>query len=197
MHVAKRARAGYLSPMLPTGRAALLVILCSLGTGCSNLAVQKPTASVKSMSVRGVDAEGFVLDFLVDVSNPNGFALPVAAADYELGMGGVRVLDGEAKPEASIPANGSRAVTVPVSIAFDQLLAAEAAIRDSGGNVPYDLAGGLSFDTGAPLVGRVRVPLRHSGTIPLRRILSDPEALLRSPAAKRLAAAVFGSFFRR
>ena len=71
------------------------------------------------------------------------------------------------------------------------------AIRDSGGNVPYDLQAGLSFDTGTPLVGKVRVPVRHSGTLPLRRILSDPEALLRSPAAKRLAGVVLGHFFGR
>jgi hypothetical protein len=43
----------------------------------------------------------------------------------------------------------------------------------------------------------VRVPLRYGGTLPLRRILSDPEALLRNPAAKRLAASVLGSFFGR
>ena len=183
--------------MLRIARIACAPLLCCLALGCSSLAVQKPTASVTGMSLRGVDAEGFTLDFAVDVSNPNGVALPLSAADYELGMGGVRVLDGEARPEGSIPARGTRAVTVPVSVNFEQLLAAEAAIRDSGGSVPYDLVGGLTFDTGTPLVGRVRVPLRHSGTIPMRRILSDPEALLRSPAAKRLAAALLGSFFRR
>jgi LEA14-like dessication related protein len=147
------------------------------------------------MSVRGVDADGFTLDFAVDLANPNAVALPVATADYELGMGGVRVLGGEAKPQRSIPAHGSGSVTVPVGVSFEQLLKAESAIRDSGGNVPYDLSGGLTFDTGTPLVGRVRVPLRHSGTVPLRQILSDPQVLLQSPAAKRLAAAVLGRFF--
>jgi LEA14-like dessication related protein len=176
----------------------IVVSVCFfLGGGCAALNVQKPTAAVTGMAVRGVDADGFTLDFAVDVSNPNGFTLPLSDADYTLGVGGVEVLDGKASPNRSIPANGTLAVAVPVTVAFENLLKAETAIRDSGGNVPYDLAGGLSFDTGSPLAGKVRVPLRYSGTLPLRRILSDPEALLRNPAAKRLAASVLGRFFGR
>ena len=175
----------------------ILVLGCFLGGGCAALNVQKPTAAVTGMAVRGVDADGFTLDFAVDVTNPNGFALPVSAADYQLGIGGVAVLDGEASPDRSIPARGTLGVTLPVTVGFENLLKAEQAIRDSGGNVPYDLAGGLSFDTGSPLTGKVRVPLRYSGTLPLKRILSDPEALLRNPAAQRLAASVLGRFFGR
>ena len=81
---------------------------------------------------------------------------------------------------------------MPVTVAFEDLLRAEQAIKAGGGDVPYDLSGGLSFDTGNPLTGSVRVPLRHSGTLPLRHVLSDPEALLRSEAARRLAAEVLG-----
>jgi len=76
-----------------------------------------------------------------------------------------------------------------------QLSAGPIRVRDSGGDVPYDLQGGLSFDTGNPLVGSLRVPLRYSGTLPLKRVLSDPEALLRSEAARKLAGEVLGRFF--
>ena len=183
--------------MLRLFHSALVVLVCYSGAGCAALNVQKPTAAVTGMAVRGVDAEGFTMDFAVDVANPNGFALPLAAADYELGVGGVRILDGKASPNRSIPANGTLAVAVPVTVGFENLLKAEQAIRDGGGNVPYDLGGALLFDTGSPLAPKVRVPLRYSGTLPLRRILSDPEALLRNPAAKRLAASVLGHFFGR
>jgi LEA14-like dessication related protein len=183
--------------MVSTARAVVIVTLCLSGVGCAALNVRKPTASVSHMSVGEVTPEAFTLDFAVDVSNPNGFALPLSAADYELGVGGGSLLKGQATPGESIPANGSLAVTVPVSVTFDRLLSAEQAIRDSGGDVPFDLSGGLSFDTGSPLAGRVRVPLHYAGTLPLKRILSDPQALLQSPAAKRLAAAVLGHFFGR
>jgi LEA14-like dessication related protein len=180
-----------------TFSAAPFLLLCFFAGGCSALNVQRPSAAVTGVSVGGVNAEGFQLDVAVDVSNPNNVALPLTAADYTLGVGGAALLQGEANPRRSIPANGSLAVTLPVQVTFERLLAAEQAIRDSGGNVPYDLQAGLSFDTGAPLAGKVRVPLRHRGTLPLRRVLSDPEALSRSPAAKRLAASVLGHFFGR
>jgi LEA14-like dessication related protein len=175
-----------------------LVVVCLASVGCSNLSgLQRPTASVTGMELGEVDARGFTMNLGVDVANPNGVVLPLAGADYELGVGGVRALGGRAKPQGSVPANGSRQVTVPVSVAFDDLLAAEQAIRDSGGDVPYDLQGGLTFQTGNPLLGSPRVPLRYSGMLPLRRVLSDPEALLHSEAARRLAREVLGRFFGR
>jgi LEA14-like dessication related protein len=171
------------------------VAFCAFATGCASLNVQKPTAAVTGMALQGVDANGFTLNFALDVHNPNSFTLPLGAADYQLGVGGVNVLDGKASPSGSVPAGASVAVSLPVTVAFENLLKAEQSIRDTGGNVPYDFAGGLSFNTGSPLLGTVRVPLRSSGTLPLKQILSDPEALLRNPAAKRLAASVLGHFF--
>jgi LEA14-like dessication related protein len=181
--------------MFPRLAFVAVASIAFLTTGCAALNVQKPAAAVTGMNVRGVDANGFTLDFTVDVTNPNSFTLPVAATDYQLRVGGAGVLDGKAKPSGSIPANGTVGVILPVTVGFDNLLKAEQAIRDSGGNVPFDLSGGLSFETNSPLAPSVRVPLNYSGTLPLKRILSDPEALLQNPAAKRLAAAVLGHFF--
>jgi len=173
-----------------------LVLCCAATTGCTSLSgVQKPTASVTAMTLGEVDAHGFTMNFGVNVANPNATALPLAGTDYKLSIGGVGVLNGKTKGQGKIPAKGSRDVTVPVSVAFENLLSAEQAVRDSGGDVPYDLQGGLSFDTGNPLVGSLRVPLRYSGTLPLKRVLSDPEALLRSEAARKLAGEVLGRFF--
>ena len=176
----------------------LCVTLCLGSTGCSSLtSLQRPSASVAGMNLGNVDERGFTMNFDVNLSNPNSVALPLAAADYKLGLGGVQVLDGKAKPTGSVPANGTRVVTLPVSVTFDHLLSAEQAIRGSGGDVPYDLDAALSFDTGNPLFGSLRVPLRHSGTLPLKQVLSDPQALLRNPAARRLATEVLGGLFGR
>ena len=159
-----------------------LVLCCAATTGCTSLSgVQKPTASVTAMTLGDVDAHGFTMNFGVNVANPNAMALPLAGTDYKLGIGGVGVLNGKTKGQGKIPAKGSRDVTVPVSVAFENLLSAEQAVRDSGGDVPYDLEGGLSFDTGNPLLGSLRVPMRYSGTLPLKRVLSDPVPLQSIP----------------
>ena len=173
------------------------VAFCILGVGCAGMNVQKPTAAVTGMSVQGVDADGFTLGFALDVHNPNNFSLPLGAADYKLGVGGVSVLDGKASPNGNVPAGGAVAIMLPVTVAFENLLRAEQSIRETGGNVPYDFAGGLSFNTGSPLMGTVRVPLHAKGTLPMKQILSDPQALLSNPAAKKLAGSVLGHFFGR
>src|SRR5438128_4016128 len=111
------------------------MVFCFVDVGCSNLNLQKPTAAVTGMAVKGVDANGFTMNFDVDVTNPNSVALPLAAADYKLSLAGTNVLNGKAKPEGSIPARESRTVTLPVTLTYENLLAAEQSIVKSGGDV--------------------------------------------------------------
>lgn len=138
-------------------------MLCAIGVGCAAMNVQKPTAAVTGMAVKGVDANGFTLNFDVEIHNPNSMALPLAAADYKLGLGGVDVVEGKARPQGSIPAGSSKSVALPVTLTYENLLAAERSIVKSGGNVPYALDAGLSIDTGSPLLGKLRVPLQYQG----------------------------------
>ena len=84
-----------------------------------------------------------------------------------------------------------------MTVTYENLLAAEQAIVKSGGNVPFALDAGLSLDSGSPLAGKLRVPLEYSGTLPLRDILNNPQALLHNPAAQKLAKELMGSLFNR
>ena len=173
------------------------VVLCFFAVGCAGLNVQKPTAAVTGMAVKGVDAKGFTMNFNVDLKNPNTMALPLTAADYKLDLAGMNVLDGKAKPEGSIPAGGSKSIVLPVTMTYENLLAAEQGIVKSGGNVPYVLDGGLSLNTGTPMLGDIRVPLQYNGTLPLKEILNNPQAVMQNPAAQKLAKELLGGFFSR
>jgi LEA14-like dessication related protein len=173
-------------------RSALLAgLLCPvflLSLACSS--VQKPTASLRSADVAAVNAEGFTVNFDLDVANPNAFDLPLTDADYALSFGGVKVADDKLSPGGSIPAGGSTGVTIPVRLRFEDLLKAERAIRAGGWDVPYEFDGALGFSGGSGLASLgipTRIPLRYSGTLPLRKVFSDPAVLLNSPAARRLA----------
>lgn len=178
-------------------RTTYLIILTAVGVGCSAMNVQTPTAAITGMSVQDVNASGFTMNFGVDLKNPNTMALPLTAADYKLGLSGVKVVEGKAKPEGSIPAGGSRHVTLPVTLTYENLLAAEKAIMKSGGNVPYSLDGGLSLNSGVPMLGNLRVPLEYQGTLPLGEILNNPRAIMQSPAAQKLAKQLIGGLFGR
>jgi LEA14-like dessication related protein len=170
----------------------LLLMSC---VGCSALNLQKPTATVTGMTVQNVTAAGFTMNFGVDLANPNSIELPLTTADYKIGLGGVGVADGKAKPAGSIPAKGTESVTLPVTLTYENLLTAEQAIAKTGGNVPYTLDGGLSFATKNPITGDLRVPVQYSGTLALKEILNNPQAVMQSPAAQKLVRDLATSFF--
>jgi LEA14-like dessication related protein len=176
-------------------RIFALIIVSLLSVGCAALNVQKPTAAVTGMTVQDVNASGFTMNFDVDLKNPNSMALPLTAADYKLGLGGTNVLEGKAKPEGSIPAGGSKHVTLPVTVTYENLLAAEQGIMKSGGNVPYALDAGLSLNSGTPMLGNLRVPIQYNGTLPLKEILNNPQAVIQNPAAQKLAGQLLGGLF--
>ena len=174
-------------PRLPI---ALLGVLFSIGC---NSAIP-PTVSLRSADVNDITGEELELQFDVDVTNPNAFALPVSAATYNLRLGGITVIEGEAKPTVSIPAEGKLPVAIPITLGFERLLMAERALIESKGNVPYELAGSLEFSVGPlkALGHGVRVPLKFSGTLPLRDAVKNPVALLASPAGRKFVEAVIG-----
>jgi LEA14-like dessication related protein len=165
-------------------------LLSPLSAACSSASLKKPTAEFRSANVRDVTAEGFTVDFNVDLDNPNAVALPLAEADYELALAGVRVAEGDAKPdEATIPANGSRSVTLPVRVKLEDLLNAGDALSRGGTTVPYDFKGGLDFGGGRSMLGMnvpMRVPLTYSGELDLSEVLASPDALLRGKAGRAI-----------
>ena len=82
-------------------------------------------------------------------------------------------------------------------LTFEHLLSAEEAIRKGGGDVTYALDAGLNFDTGLPVIGVQRVPLRHEGTLKVKELLEKNwSIILTSPAAKELAQKVLGGFLK-
>jgi LEA14-like dessication related protein len=174
-------------------------VLFFLTAGCSaleSLNVQKPTASFRAARLENVTADGLTANFDIAVDNPNSFSLPLTAAQYKLALGGVQVVDDKAKPDAAIPAKGSLPVTVPVRLNFQHLLSAEQAIAQSGGNIPYNFDGALHFSPGnLPLAQDIKVPIKFSGTLPLRDALTavakDP-SVLTNPDARKVIELVLG-----
>ncbi len=171
-----------------------LLSLTLITSGCASLNLKRPTAQVTGMSVADVNATGFTMNFDVSVTNPNSVTLPLSAVDYELAIGGTKLLEGKTRPQASIGGGETRTVALPVAVTFENLLKAEKIIASSGANIPYALSGGLTFDSGLPVIGQMRVPLSHEGTLALRDILQHPNALLGGEAAKKLGKMVLGGW---
>jgi len=182
-------------------RQTLVVLpLILISLACTN--VKQPTARFTEMNVADITSQGFTMAFDLEVHNPNAVALPISAADYKVNIGGVKVADGKATPAGTIPANGSIPVKVPVTMTYENLLAAEKAIVAAQGSVPFKLDGNLKFSGGASnaltdIMGGLSVPLKYEGVLDVTELVRNPQALMSSPAAKKLAAQLAGSMFGR
>lgn len=184
--------------MRPLPLLLLCVLLLPACASLGSLGLERPTASSPSSSLTGVDAEGFDLDFGVDLANPNAVDLPLTDARYGLTLAGVDALEGEARPGGVLPAGGTARVRFPVRVRWETLAELGEALAASGGRVPYgldaSLGAGSASGLGAALGGAggaLRVPLRFDGELDLPALLRDP-ATLRSPVARRLAARLLG-----
>lgn len=174
--------------------ATMATTFILLATGCSE--GQPPTVTFKSAAVDYIGAEGFTFNFVIDLHNPNDFAIPLQEATYTLYIGDTPILQGKARPPGTIPARGDLEFKLPVSLSWTNVLGAEEAIRARRGDIPFTLEGTLAFDASRLRADQpTAVPLRYSGVVPVRQILHDPMVILRSPAAKRLAEIAISQVF--
>ena len=186
-------------------KLALLPLLMLSTVGCGT-PLKSPTATLNYMNVTDVTPKGFTMTFDMNVENPNSVPLPLSQADYALALGGTKVMEGKAAPSGTIPADGALPVKLPVTISYENLLAAEKAIAGGGGKVPYALTGSLgataSAASGRALGGllgaqTVSVPLKYQGQLDVKELLRNPQALMESPAAKKLAADLVTNLLNR
>ncbi|MDX2174846.1 MAG: LEA type 2 family protein [Candidatus Sumerlaeia bacterium] len=149
--------------------AAAATLLLATATGCQYAeallkAVDKPTASIRNVSLDKLDFNGMSLLFDVDVKNPYAVALPISNLDYKLSSAGQQFLAGTFEGATTIPAGGTETLKVPATVTFQSLLATVTSIRP-GQVFPYEADLNLSAD--APGVGPIALPLKHSGQLPV------------------------------
>ncbi len=143
----------------------LVVILLALG-GCATTVqdlVKSPAVELNAVQVVGLgfNSQTFLLSF--NISNPNGFALPVRSVSYALKLDGQRFASGQTPGEFSVPANGESQFAISVDLNLlqtaPQLLSI---VRQSvRRDVNYELDGRLAVDI--PLVPAVSY--RSTGAI--------------------------------
>ncbi len=145
-----------------------LVVAMLAVSGCASTMqnlVQSPVVELRAVQVMGLglNSQTFLLSF--DISNPNGFALPVRSVRYALKLDGRRFASGETPSEFSVPANGDARFAISVDLNLlqtaPQLLSV---VRQSArDDVSYELDGRLALDI--PLAPAVSY--RNSGLIRL------------------------------
>ncbi len=145
---------------------ALAPLLLGL-TGCSvidALNLQKPSARVVGARLRDIDLSSVTMLFDVELTNPYSVPLPLVNLDYGLASRGKPFLSGEAPLQGTVPARGSKTVSLPAKVSYGQLLGVLTDVK-LGSVIPYKADLGLSVD--APAVGPMRLPLSKEGELPV------------------------------
>ena len=149
--------------------AAAVAILAL--SGCETLSrvgigIERPTASVESVSLTGLTFSAAELMSTIRVVNPNAVGVTLAGFAYAVEVEGVEILTGEQTRGLEIAAHGESRIEFPVELGFANVIDTVAAVRDLD-EADVTVSAELRFDL--PVIGPVVVPARRTVTVPVVR----------------------------
>lgn len=147
-----------LAPVFLVGSCASLMSLVSLS---------RPTASVQDIELTGLDFQQAELLATIRIDNPNAVAVRLAGLDYNLIIEGNSLVSGNLDEGIDIAAGGSSVVRIPITLTYQGVYQTVEGAKDRD-ELAYRLDLGLGIDI--PGLGRQRLPLSHSGDLPVPRL---------------------------
>ena len=122
--------------------------------------MERPTATVRNVSVSSAGFGGVTGQLQVDVMNPNSFGVPLSGIDWQLSVGGSRAATGQVSLQQTIPAQGVSPITTTLSISTMDAVMVAAAL--GSGAHTYTLDAHFHFSTA---VGPLDVEVQKSGEL--------------------------------
>jgi LEA14-like dessication related protein len=122
--------------------------------------IEKPTASVRDVSVSSVSFSGATGQLALDVMNPNGFGVPLSGIDWQLSIGGSRAVTGTIQLSQEIPAKGIAPVVTTLTIGTGDAVTVAGVLASGARDYRVDVK--LHFST---RVGQVDVEVTHTGRL--------------------------------
>lgn len=154
--------------------AALRIATCALGAGtlaaCAavgRIAFVEPTVDLREIQIAGIGLSGGTLTLVLDVYNPNPYAIRGVALATTVAISGTPFGEAEMARALDLPAEDSAEVEVPLSFTWEGVGAGARALLRSG-SVPYTLDGTVRVQSP---VGEHRVEVSKSGRVTLRELM--------------------------
>ena len=124
----------------------LLIIVASYLSACSSNGikglVEQPTIQVHKVEMGHFSLSGGSATFVLDIQNPNNFAIPLTGLDYGLRLNGVQVAEGVKEQRVTIGANQSQKLEIPLQFSFGNMVnMLPGLLRNRSLN--YDLGGSI------------------------------------------------------
>jgi LEA14-like dessication related protein len=148
----------------------MLAAVALLG-GCKSVqdlteAIRKPDLRIAGVDLEALSFTGARLRFDVEIANPNPIGIELSGFDYELQIEDEPFVMGEVDQKVRLAARGRSTVPFPVEIVFEELLKSVREVAEQE-EADYRLEAGFFFDL--PVLGRIRVPVSTSGSVPVVR----------------------------
>ncbi|HUT65145.1 MAG TPA: LEA type 2 family protein [Spirochaetota bacterium] len=155
-------------PLIVFTAACLVFLSCSATRDIvTERVVRLPSVRVVSAEIRSLSFTEAKLLFDLMINNPNPIGLTTEGFEYEFLIEGESFLKGKQEGRVQIDANGSSIIPFPLVIEYASIYRAFELLREKD-SAEYALNLSLFFDL--PLLGRVEVPVRHQGEIPLLKL---------------------------
>jgi LEA14-like dessication related protein len=130
-------------------RAAPMALATALAAGCATIGRQvfeQPVVTFKDVRVSGLGLQGGSLDVLLNVYNPNRFALDATRLTYRLMVDSTQLGTGALDQRFVVQRGDSAVVRLPVQFSFAGLGAAGRQLLRSGA-VNYRVLGDVTVST--------------------------------------------------
>lgn len=133
---------------------SLWLSACSTG-GIKGIA-ETPTVQVHKVEMGNFNLNGGSAIFVLNISNPNSFPIPLTGFNYGLNLNGIEVANGVKEQRITIGAKQSQKLEVPLSLSFTNMLNMLPNLLSTR-QANYSLGGSLHFPW-------IKIPFQRAGT---------------------------------
>ena len=121
---------------------ALAAFLSACSSGGIKGFVEQPTIQVHKVEMGNFSLSRGSATFVLDIQNPNSFAIPLTGLDYGLRLNGVQVAEGNKTERVTIGAKQSQKLEIPLQFSFSNMLNMLPGLLRNR-SVNYDLGGSI------------------------------------------------------
>lgn len=154
----ERLRAG--SALRIAGVLSLLSLLCML-SACLGRLIDRPTFTLKSITVQSIGFAGTDLLLGVEAHNPNNYDLEIESLDFKIHLNQRRLGEGALRQGLLIPKAQTSEIRVPVRVGYADIGDCLKSII-TGREIRYKLEGQARVKAG---LGSATVPFTKTGSI--------------------------------
>ena len=131
--------------------------------------VKLPDIAVQQLKIKQLSLTGAKLELELRLKNANAFALLPQSLEYELLINGQPWASGLGVNLAQVTAKGEAAITLPLTLDFNQIGQTVTRAFASREPLNYRLRGKLGVGSALPLFDNVTIPLDGAGVIDISR----------------------------